>query len=82
MTFSDLVATHRGAVAPKRGVFVLVFSSLLSASGVQAVDVTAQLQETAGCYLTAVVVLPVLEDLRLQQVVLFSLDAGKLVVRH
>jgi len=69
-------------VAPKGAVFVSVFSSWLSASGVRAVDVTAQLQETAGCYFTAVVVLPVLEDLRLQQAALFSLDAGKLAVRH
>ena len=69
-------------MAPKGAVFVFFFSSWFSASGVRAVDITAQLQETAGCYLTAVVVLPVLKDLRLQQAVLSSLDAGKLTVRH
>ena len=53
-----------------------------SASGGRAIDITAQLQQTAGCYLTAVVVLLVLENLRLQQGVLSALDTGKLAVRH
>ena len=72
MTFSDLVAPVGGRWLPKEP-----FLSWTSVSGGRAVDITAKLQETAGWYVTAVVVLPVLEDLCLQQSVLSPLDSGK-----